>query len=72
MMENSVRRGGKYKGFEDFTKKKIMAHLGVYLLHGISPAPKIEMKLISSLDDPVNGSNMCNDIFGRAGVTRHK
>ena len=49
-----------------------MSHLGVYLIHGISPAPQIEMKFNSSLDDPVNGSNLCNEIFGIAGVTRHK
>ena len=49
-----------------------MAHLGVYLNHGISPAPQIEMKFNSSQYDPVNGSNLCNNIFGRAGVTRHK
>ena len=72
MMENAGMRGGEYKGFEDFTKKEIMAHLGVYLLHGISPAPQIEMKFNSSLDDHVNGYNMCNKIFGRAGMTRHK
>ena len=35
-------------------------------------APQIEMKFISSLDNPVNGYNMCNVIFGRAGMTRHK
>ena len=50
----------------------MMAHLGVYLLHGISPAPQIYMKFISSLGDPVNGYNLCNEIFGRVGVTRHK
>ena len=72
MMKNAGRRGGKYKGFKDFTKKEMMVHLGVYLLHGISPAPQIEMKFISSLDDPVNGSNICNEIFGRAGATRQK
>ena len=30
------------------------------------------MKFNSSLDDPVNGSNMYEEIFGRAGVTRHE
>ena len=50
----------------------MMAHLGVYLLHGISPAQQIEMKLVSSLDDPVNGYNMRNEIFGRVGVKCHK
>ena len=72
MMENTGRRGVKYKFFKDFTRKEMMAHLGMYLLHGISPTPQIEMKLISSLDEPLNGSNICNKIFGRAGMTRHK
>ena len=72
MVANVGRIGGKYKGFDNFTKREMMAHLGVYLLHGISPAPQIEMKLISSLEDPVNEYNLCNKIFGRAGVTRHK
>ena len=72
MIENSGRRWGKYNGFKYFTKKEMMAHLGVYLLHGISPAPQIDMKFISSLDDPVKGSNLCNGIFERAGVTHHK
>ena len=72
MVENAGRRGEKYKGIKDFTEKEMMTHLGVYLLHGIPPAPQIEMKFISYLDDPVNGSNMCNNIFGRSGVTCHK
>ena len=72
MILNTGRRGGKYKGFKDFTKKEMMAHLGVYLLHGISPPPQIDMKFISSLDDPVNGSTLCNKIFVSAGVTHHK
>ena len=72
MTENADRRGGKYKGLEDFTKKEMMAHLGMYLLHEIYPAPQTEMKFISSLDEPANGSNLCNEIFGRAGMTRHK
>ena len=52
VMENTGRRGGKYKGFKYLTKKEMMAHLGVYLLHGISPAPQIDMEFISSLDEP--------------------
>ena len=71
-MANTGRRGGKYKGFGYFTKKEMMSHLGVYLLHGIYPVPQIEMTFNSSQDDPVNGSNMYNKIFGIAGVTLHK
>ena len=41
MVENEGRRGGKYKGFRYFNNKEMMAHLGVYLLHGITPATQI-------------------------------
>ena len=68
MMANAGKRGGKYK---DFNTEEMMAHLGLYLLHGISPAPRIEMKFESSVKDPVNGSDLCSQVFGRAGVTRH-
>ena len=60
MMANADRRRGNYKGFEDFTKKEMMACLGVYLLHGIPPALQIYMKLNQYQDDPVNRSNLCN------------
>ena len=49
-----------------------MAHLGVYLLHSLSPSPQIEMKFKCHDEDLVNGSDICNRIFGKQGVTRHK
>ena len=64
-------RGGKYKSFKDFDKDKFMAHLSLYLLHAISPSPKIEFKFKSKIEDPVNGSTLCNEVFGKGGVTRH-
>ena len=72
MMVNSGKRRSKYSGFKDFTKRELMAHLGVYLLHSISPSPQIEMKFKCHAEDPVNGSDICNRIFGKQGVTRHK
>ena len=72
MMANAGKRGGKYSGFKDLTKRELMAHLGVYLLHSISPSPQIEMKFEYHAEDPVNGSDICNRIFGKQCVTRHK
>ena len=72
MMANAGKRGGKYSDFKDFTKRELMAHLGVYLLHSISPSPLIEMKYKHHADDPVNGSHVYNRIFGIKGVTRQK
>ena len=65
-------RGGRYSRFVDFSKDELMQHLSLYLLHGISPSPQIEMKSTDQNTDPVNGSTLCNRIFGKQGVTRHK
>ena len=44
MMLGAGKRGGKYKDSADFTKSEVMKHLSVYLLHGISPSPQVELK----------------------------
>ena len=72
MICNAGKRGGRYSRFVDFSKPELMQHLALYLLHGISPSPQIEMKFTDHNDDPVNGSTLCNRLFQRNGVTRHK
>ena len=49
-----------------------MQHLSLYLLHGNSPSPQIEMKFKDENEDPVNGSTLCNRIFGKRGMTKQK
>ena len=65
-------RGGRYKNFRDFDKDEFLSHLSLYLLHALSPSPKLDFKFKSETEDPVNGSTLCNEIFGKGGVTRHK
>ena len=72
MMLNAGSRGGKYYRYNDFSKSELMSHLALYLLHGVSPSPQIEMKFSSQDEDPVNGSNLCHRVFGKGGITRHK
>ena len=69
---NGGKGGGKYSRFVSFTKLEVMAHLGLYLLHSISPSPQVEMKFKSEVEDPVNGSNLCSSVFGKRGATRHR
>lgn len=49
-----------------------MAHLAIFLLHSISSSLQVELKFRNHLEDPVNGSDLCNRVFGKRGVTRHK
>ena len=72
MIANTGNRGGKYANFTDFTKCELMSHLSLYLLHAISPSPRLDMKFKSKAEDPVNGLTLCNEVFGKSGVTRHK
>ena len=69
---NAGAGGGKYKNFKNFSSTELMAHLSIYLLHSISPTPQVELKFKSQLEDPVNGSDLCAEVFGKNGSTRHK
>ena len=72
MVVNSVSRGGKYIRFFYFNTPEIMSHLALYLLHSISPSPQVEIKFKSNQEDPVNGSSLCNEVFGNTVLNRHK
>ena len=45
MMINAGFRCGNYSYFIDFSIRNLMTHLSLYLLHGVSPSPHIEMNL---------------------------
>ena len=66
--EKRVGGGGRYSCCVDFSKDELIQHLALYLLHHISPSPYIEMPFIDHINDPVNGSILCNVLFGRKGV----
>ena len=72
MMANEGYSGGKYSRPVDFNKTELMSHLALYLLHSISTSLQVEMKFKSEQEDPVNVSSLCNEVFGKTGVTRHK
>ena len=55
MIANAGKRGGKYADFIDITKCELMSHLSLYLLHAISPPPRLDMKFKIKSEDPVNG-----------------
>ena len=72
---NNAGLGGKYHDYYDFTLDELMRHIGLYLYHGLSPSPQIEMKFHSSLVDPVNGRDFIHKAFGSLAtksIRRHK
>ena len=45
----------------------------MYILNGISPTPQVELRLGRQLEDPVNGNDMCHEVFsGKGVVQRHR
>ena len=72
MIANAGKRGGKYADFIDFTKCELMSHLSLYLFHAILPYPQLDMKFKSEAEDMGNSSTLCNEVFGKSGVTQNK
>ena len=55
-----------------FSITDLSKHLGLYILNGTSPTPQVELKSGRQLEDPVNGNDMCHEVFiGNEGVRRH-
>ncbi len=70
---NAGQRGYAYPDWAPFTVEEIERHVGIYFLNGLSPSPQLEMKFSNQYEDPVNGSDLCNRIFGGSkGLRRHK
>ena len=63
-MQNAGLGGGKYPDFKNFTLDELLRYFGLYLFHGLSPSPKVEMKFQSSKEDPVNGFDFIFNAFG--------
>ena len=60
---NGAGKGGMvYKEFEDFLVDEMMQRLGLYILNGISPCPRVEMKFQSAVDDPTMVRMLKDDI----------
>ena len=57
-MRANAGRGGKfYLDFKDCTCSEFKKRLGFYILHGILPSPRTEMKFNNQKADCVNGND---------------
>ena len=61
-----------YKDFKAFTREEIRRHLGIYILQGVAPSPKVEFKFASHMKDMIHGNDMVNNAFGPNAIARHK
>ena len=73
--ENAGELGGPtglYPDWTPFTIKELHQHIGIRMLHGISPTPQLAMKFKSQTEDVVNGNDFVHRCFGPNAVRRHK
>ena len=64
--------GSYYTDYKDFTVTELRQHIGLYVLHGISPSPRIEYKFKSQGEDKVHGNDFVFRSFGTNAERRHK
>ena len=64
--------GGLYPTFTKFTTEEIEMYIFLYVLQGLSPSPRIEMKFTPQFHDPVNGNDLISSLFGMNSISRFK
>ena len=64
--------GGVYPNFKPFSYQEIERFIGLYVIQGLNPSPRIEMKFSSQQTDPLQGSDLCFHAFGEDAIRRHK
>jgi hypothetical protein len=61
-----------YKGFEPFTTADTKWYIGLMMLHGLSPSPRISYKFSDQATDPVNGNDFVKESFGKNASAKKK
>lgn len=67
-LSNAGKGGTVYIDYFDFSFEEMMKHIGVYFLHGISPSPQVEMKMMPQFDDQFNGDDFIFNALGLNAV----
>ena len=71
-MQNAGVEGEIYLDFKPFIHEDLRKHLGVYIVHGLSPTPELNMKFQSQAEDDIHGNDFVKRCLGPAAVRRHK
>ena len=64
--------GGIYSTFQPFSYLEVEQFIGLYILQGLNPSPKVDSKFHSQVDDPIQGNDLCYRVFGSNASKRHK
>ena len=64
--------GNIYQDYHHFTTKELLQHIGIYIIHGISPSPRVEHKFKPKHVDSVHGNDMVYYSFGTNSERHHR
>ena len=71
-LADAGKDGSCYRDFVDFTTEKLRQHFGLYVLQGLCPSPRIEMKFHSKSQDKTHGNDLVYRSFGANAERRHR
>ena len=71
-LADAGKNGLCYRDFKQFTTKEIRQHLGLYVLQGLCPSPRVEMKFQSQDQDKLHGNDFVYRSFGSNAERRHR
>ena len=72
MQINAGQKGRLCPDYTNFLCDKLKQHLGVIILNGISPSPRVAMKFYSEQDDFANGNDFVRSHLGPNAERHHK
>ena len=73
-LADAGKDGITYKYWKSFSAQEIQNHLGIYLIQGLLPSPRVEMKFQPQAKNHVKGNNFVFNSTGTNGnwERRHK
>ena len=71
-LADAGKDGTCYRDFHEFSTHELRQHMGLYVLQGLCPSPRVEMKFRSQQQDKVHGNDFVYRSFGPKAERRHR
>ena len=71
IIANAGPDGVTYRDFFPFDVEELRSHVGIYVLQGLSPSPRVEYKFHRQIYDPVNGNDYVYQSTGKKRAITH-
>ena len=61
-LSNTGFGGTCYREYNNFLVDELMSNIVIYMINGVNPSPRTEMKISLQLTEPINGNDL---IYGK-------